>query len=221
MRMKPETILIAVMGTFAVTGVSAVILQDVRLGAHDPVAIDPVLIEPLPIQVDPVTVDPVQVDPVRTSAVTGAEWFQTIRPFCNPVDVATRVRWQPAPGSDDGAMHEAACFALAGKIDLARAAIERLPEAQRYHAAGVVFNAGHPAADAGDEVAAGPLMELVVEYWANHYMALYHAGAAAFERGDSASAAEYLERFLVEYSVEDGWRVNALTMLETIRADEG
>ncbi len=91
----------------------------------------------------------------------------------------------------------------------------------RHHAAGVVFNAGHPAADAGDEVAAGPLMELVVEYWPNHYMALYHAGAAAFERGDHEPAWDYLERFLVEYAVEDGWRSNAEEMLETMTVISG
>ena len=82
--------------------------------------------------------------------------------------------------------------------------------------AGVVFNAGHPAADAGDDIAAGPLMELVVEFWSNHYMALYHAGAARFELGDHEVAEGYLERFLVEYAVADGWRSNALAMLEQI-----
>ena len=80
----------------------------------------------------------------------------------------------------------------------------------------MVFDAGHPAADAGDEVAAGPLMELVVEFWPNHYMALYHAGAASFERGDYGLAEAYLERFLVEYATEDGWRSSAKSMLRTI-----
>jgi tetratricopeptide (TPR) repeat protein len=110
-------------------------------------------------------------------------------------------------------MHEAACYALAGKVDLARSSILSLPESQRYHAAGVVFGAGHPAADRGDELAAGPLMELVVEFWPNHYMALYHAGAAAFERGEYEKADGYLNRFLQEYAVEDGWRSNALAMI--------
>ncbi|HIF22582.1 MAG TPA: hypothetical protein EYQ27_11915 [Gemmatimonadetes bacterium] len=53
---------------------------------------------------------------------------------------------------------------------------------------GVVLGVGHPAADAGDDVAAGPLMELVVEFWPSHYMALYHAGAPRFEAGDTARA---------------------------------
>ena len=39
-------------------------------------------------------------------------------------------------------------------------------------------------------------MELVVEFWPNHYMALYHAGAAAYERGEYERAEEYLLAFL-------------------------
>ena len=200
MRARPETILIVTMATFALAGVTAVAIQK-RAASPGP---DPVI-------------GTIEVTPGPIVSIDGADaWFQSIRQYCNPVDVETRLRWQPAPGSEDGTMHEAACLALAGKIDRAREVIERLPEGRRYEAAGVVFNMGHPAADAGDELAAGPLMELVVEFWPNHYMALYHAGASAFERGDTRAAEGYLDRFLVEYSVEDGWRTNALTMLEQI-----
>jgi hypothetical protein len=113
-------------------------------------------------------------------------------------------------------MHEAACYALAGRIDRARDIIDGLQPDRRYEAAGVVFEAGHPAADAGDDIAAGPLMELVVEFWPNHYMALYHGGAARYELGDYATAQKYLERFMVEYATEDGWRSSARAMLEAI-----
>lgn len=169
-------------------------------------------------------VDPVRVtlDPTTISGIPTADdaeaWFQSFRAFCNPVEVETRLRWQPAPESEEGVMREAACYALAGKIDRARSLIESLPVDRRFQAAGVVFNAGHPAADAGDELAAGPLMELVVEFWPNHYMALYHAGASSFQRGDYDSSELYLTRFLAEYSVEDGWRSSALTMLEQVGA---
>jgi hypothetical protein len=201
MRSKPETMLVSAMALFAVTGVTAILFKDVRLGAHDPVVLDPA------------TGSSAR---VGGTSVSGASWFQTVRQFCNPVDVEPRLRWQPAPESDDGTMHEAACYAVAGKIDLARASIERIPEGERYLAAGVVFNAGHPGADAGNDLAAGPLMELVVEYWPNHYMALYHAGTAAYERGDRPAAADYLRRFLAEYAIEDGWRSNASTMLADV-----
>ena len=197
MRTRPETVLILAMLAFAITGVTALFLDDVKLGAHDPVTV----IEP-------------GEDPVLVQGIDEADaWFAAVRPYCNPVEVETRLRWNGPPETERGAMNEAACYALAGKIELARAAIDGLPEERRYEAAGVVFAAGHPAADAGDNLAAGPLMELVVEYWPNHYMALYHAGTAAWERGDHAAAERYLTSFLREYGADDGWRSNANSML--------
>ena len=200
MRHKPEYLLIAAMAAFAVAGVVATALD------QDPA--------PTP------TVQPLGTIEVTPLAATEAQaWFQSIRAHCNPVEVETQLRRRPAPSSDEGRMHEAACYALAGKVDAARGSIAALPPELRYHAAGVVFAAGHPAADAGDEIAAGPLMELVVEYWPNHYMALYHAGAARFESGSYAMAETYLQRFLAEYAVQDGWRSSAVAMLETIAAE--
>jgi tetratricopeptide (TPR) repeat protein len=196
-----EVVLIAVVSFFALTGVLGVRLMQ-QQGLQ---------------RVTPVTpfVGALGVEP----SIPAAQWFQGVRQHCNPVEVETHVSWQPAPPTPEGDMHKAACYALAGRIDRARSVIEGLPSDQRYLAAGVVFEAGHPAADAGDDIAAGPLMELVVEYWPNHYMALYHAGAAAFERGEHAEAAPYLEEFLKQYSAEDGWRSNALSMLEHIGRD--
>jgi hypothetical protein len=198
MRHPPEAWLIAALSVFALTGVVAMNLD------RQPEVV--LLGEPL---------GPVLVEAAPSDA---AAWFLQMRQFCNPVDVESRLRAGPPPATAEGTMHEAACYALAGRIDDARALIERLPEDQRRRAAGVVFEAGHPAADAGDDVAAGPLMELVVEFWPNHYMALYHAGAARYELGDHARAERYLQRFLVEYSPADGWRSNALGMLESIES---
>lgn len=206
MRVRAETLLIAVLAIFAMTGWLAMHFLD----QADPgyVTVDPGYVDPVPPD-NPVSTDP--------NPLTAAAWFQQVRGFCNPVDVVTRMRWQPAPQTDEGRMYEAACYALAGRIVEARASIQALPNDQQYRAAGVVFNAGHPAADAGDELAAGPLMELVVEFWPNHYMALYHAGAAAYQRGDSELAQGYLTRFLEHYGVEDGWRSSAVSMLDSIR----
>jgi tetratricopeptide (TPR) repeat protein len=202
-RHRSEVYLILAVSVFALIGVTGLRLQ--TLG---PANVDPGMgtIEPT------VYVDPVTVQRPNDARV----WFQSIRMYCNPTEVQTRMRWQPAPGGAEGDMYKAACYALAGRIDLARGVIEGMPAERRYQAAGVVFEAGHPAADAGDEIAAGPLMELVVEYWPNHYMALYHAGAASYERGDYDIAEDYLERFLVEYANEDGWRSSAKSMLATI-----
>jgi hypothetical protein len=193
-----EVVLIAVVSFFALTGVLGVRLMQQQ-------GLQPVT---------PVTpfVGALGVEP----SIPAAQWFQGVRQHCNPVEVETHVSWQPAPPTPEGDMHKAACYALAGRIDRARSVIEGLPSDQRYLAAGVVFEAGHPAADAGDDIAAGPLMELVVEYWPNHYMALYHAGAARFDLGDYDVAEGYLKRFMVEYGAEDGWSAGARSMLGRI-----
>ena len=198
MRNASESWLIVALATFAVTGFVAV-----RLGSgHD-------AIEPLPV-------DPEFVTEFQPAPLDAVAWFDAARRYCNPVDVETRMRLQPPPATPEGSMQEAACYALAGRIDRAREIVRGLPTDLHYRAAGVVFDAGHPAADAGDDVAAGPLMELVVEFWPNHYMALFHAGAARYELGDYALAQDYLERFMVEYSPEDGWRASARGMLQAM-----
>ena len=147
------------------------------------------------------------------------QWFRRMRPYCNSVEVAVVERQTPAPSSVYGAGYDAACFALAGRIDDARRRIDKLPAADRYRAAGIVFEVGHPVADAGDDLAAGPIMELVVDYWPNHYMALYHAGMAEYMLGQFELARHSLNNFLKAYSPNDGWRSNAIDVLK--RMDNG
>lgn len=150
------------------------------------------------------------------SARTGPtpSWFEQAKPFCNPVEARAHLRRNPPPDTWDGAAHGAACLALAGHIDGAHAIIDALEGEQRWRAAGVVFDVGHGAADAGDDIAAGPLMELVIEFWPNHYMALYHAGVARFERGQPEPGRSYLERFLLHYERDDGFTRHARALLE-------
>ena len=122
----------------------------------------------------------------------------------------------PAPATLEGQGLSAACYALAGKIDSARAIIDRLAEADRYRAAGIVFDIAHPVADAGDNRSAGPIMELVISYWPNHYMALYHAGMAEFALGEADLAAKNLTAFLKYYHENDGWTQSARATLAQI-----
>lgn len=194
---RAEVLLIAAVSFFAVTGVAGVML----LGAPEPTY----LIEP-----------PVRSFPGVEAPVDALQWFESVRQHCNPVEVETYLGWQPAPPDPDGDMYKAACFALAGRVDRAREVIDALPPGLRLPAAQVMFEVGDPVADAGDDVAVGPLMELVLQYWPYHYMALYHAGAARFDRGDYDLAARYLRRFLAEYDVDDGWTASAKSMLATI-----
>ena len=144
-------------------------------------------------------------------------WFAQIKPFCNAVEVEVQQQRTPAPADANGAGYAAACFALAGKIDRARGVIDSLPVRLRPQAAGIVFNVGHPVADAGDDASAGPIMRLVVEYTPENYMALYHAGISEYQLGQYDYARTHLERFLELYQPEDGWRSNAREVLGRIR----
>ena len=162
--------------------------------------------------------------PRSTAPATGASnaydaeaWFVSMRPFCNPVQVETQHRWSPPPKDMMGTAYSAACYSLAGKIGEARSLIEGLDGDDRWRAAGVVFNIAHPVADAGNDLAAGPIMELVVDFWPNHYMALYHAGAARYELGQHEAAEPYLESFLEHYQQNDGWTRAARDMLRRAR----
>ena len=145
-----------------------------------------------------------------------AGWFAQMKPFCNAVEVEIQQQANPAPGGTEGAGYSAACFALAGKIDRARSTIDRLDASDRPAAAEIVFQVGHPVADAGDDQSAGPIMRLVVEYQPDSYMALYHAGISESILGQSDIARTHLERFLELYQVEDYFRSNAITVLKRL-----
>src|SRR6266496_3713170 len=144
---------------------------------------------------------------------SAGEWFSAVKPYCNAVEVELAQRQHPAPSSVDGQGLSAACYALGGKIDQARAVIDRLPAGDRYRAAGIVFDVAHPVADAGDDRSAGPIMELVVDYWPDHYMALYHAGMSEYALQQPSLARTHLKAFLSYYHENDGWTQNARDVL--------
>jgi hypothetical protein len=152
---------------------------------------------------------------------TGAEWFRQVKPNCNAVEVTVLQRGTPPPQTTEGAGYHAACFALAGKIDDARRIIDSLEPAERNAAAAIVFDVGHPVADAGDDRSAGPIMELVVHYWPTHYMALYHAGMAEYMLGQRDLARHNLEEFLKYYQQNDGWRSNGIEVLRRLNDSTG
>jgi tetratricopeptide repeat protein len=152
--------------------------------------------------------------PGPTSSSDNAEsWYQAMKPFCNSVEVETRMRQAPPPSGQEGAGYAGACFALAGKIDQARQLLTQLPAGERGGASAIVFNIGHPVADAGDDRSAGPIMELVLEFWPENYMALYHAGMSEYTLGQPDLARTHLHRFLELYNNPDGWRSNAIEVL--------
>jgi hypothetical protein len=118
----------------------------------------------------------------------------------------------------EGAGYSAGCYALAGKIDRARLVIDSLDAGDRSAAAGIVFNIGHPVADAGDDQSAGPIMRLVVSYQPDNYMALYHAGMSEFILGEMDFARTHLTKFLQLYDQPDGYRNNAIDVLRRLDA---
>jgi hypothetical protein len=162
--------------------------------------------------------------PVTAVAFAGGspaeQWFQTVKPLCNALEVELTMQRNPAPEGWEGSGYAAACFALASKIARAQERIDALQGDDRVRATGIVFGVGHPVADAGDDESAGPIMELVLRYWPNHYMALYHAGIAEFRTGKRALARKNLEEFLRQYTQNDGWTASARSALKELGASE-
>jgi hypothetical protein len=161
----------------------------------------------------PTPVVPTPAPVVASNPADAAEWFRRIKPYCNSVEITTVQRDMPPPATVEGSGYHASCLALAGRIDDARRIVDALAEQDRARAASIVFEVGHPVADAGDDRSAGPMMELVVDYVPNHYMALYHAGMAEYMLGQRDLAKRNLSAFLDNYSATDGWRSNALDVL--------
>ena len=155
--------------------------------------------------------------PVKPTGTPAEQWFARAKPFCNPVYVAQFMARNPPAAGWQGAGYAAGCWALAGKIDEARSFLQRLPQPERWRAAGIVFDLAHPVADAGDDVAAAAIMNLVLESWPNHYMALYHAGMSDFVLGNRDRARSHLNEFLQLYANEDGFRRNAKDALAKLR----
>ena len=154
--------------------------------------------------------------PPEAPVTDGRQWFARMKPYCNPVEVDVRERYTPAPNTSDGAGYSAACFALAGKIERARAIIEGMPARERGGAANILFEVAHPVADAGDDRASGQMMELVLDYWPDNYMALYHAGMSEYALGQPSLAKTHLEAFLRMYTAADGFTGAARAALAKI-----
>jgi hypothetical protein len=161
--------------------------------------------------------NPVAPAPAASAGGTDAKsWFLRAKPSCNPVEVSEFMsRTAPAPGWD-GAGYAAGCYALAGKIGPARALLAPMPQDTRWRAAGIVFELAHPVADSGDDVSAAPIMKLVLEFWPNHFQAMYHAGISEYALGNSESARSLLQGFQRLYKADDNFSRNASRALERI-----
>ena len=135
-------------------------------------------------------------------------------PMCTPLDADTRIA-DPAMTDID----RVTCLAIAGKIDAARTRLFAMSATERSQAIATVFSIAHPIADRGDDRSAGPIMALVVEFWPENYMAVFHAGMAEFALGHDANAKAQLERFLGMYARRDVWHQRAEKALADIAAN--
>lgn len=163
---------------------------------------------PEPVQVvhapEPVLVLP-ETDP--------GTWFEKIRPHCTPAEVALFTDLNRPPEGVEGTGYKAACFALARSIPRARAMLLALPADDRLRGASLVFDVAQRLATEGKYDTAGPIMELVLEFWPNHYQALHAAGTARFMSGDFAGAQLFLGRFREVYVGNDDLVHSANRML--------
>jgi len=155
--------------------------------------------------------------PRPQSQAEAEAWLVRVRPHCNAVEAVQAVLREPPPKSAWGAGAGAACLALGGKMPAARKLILELPEGDRPTAAWMVFNAGHPVADMGDDVAAAPIMNLVLEFSPDNFQALYHAGMSEYALGRPSQAQPLLEKFLQLYHLDDGFTQAARRALQRIR----
>lgn len=154
--------------------------------------------------------------PKQSDISSEKEWFDRIKPNCNSLEIVTTMAKETYPQTPKGIGYAASCYALAGRIDLAEKVIEELSPNLRVYAAEVVFNIGHPVADSGDDKSAGKIMDLVLKYWPENYMALYHAGMSAYVLGEYPKAKDRLEEFLRIYPRNDGWTNKARLALRRI-----
>ncbi len=156
---------------------------------------------------------------IPASSLTAEEqWFNQIKPSCNSVEVVTAMSSATYPKTPQGYGYAASCYALAGRIDLADQVILQLPPNDRASAAYIVFNIGHPVADAGDDKSAGLIMNLVLRYWPDNYMALFHAGMSEYILNDYPQSKTHLEAFLRIYQQQDGWTAKAKSALDRMES---
>jgi hypothetical protein len=59
-------------------------------------------------------------------------------------------------------------------------------------------------------------MRLVLKYWTDNYMAMYHAGMSEYAIGDLSLSKQHLKQFLVTYQNDDVWTQKATFILDRI-----
>ena len=154
--------------------------------------------------------------PAELATSAAARWFAGARAHCNPVELEGVLADTARPGGPDGAAFAAACAALAGNLAVARAQVMAVDADNRGYASQVMFAVAHPLADRrnGDPAIAA-IMRLVLEFWPENIIALYHLGIAEFMAQDPR-AAEHLRTFRERHPARDGFGAAADLLLREI-----
>lgn len=167
-------------------------------------------------QVFPFPIQHLRTSNVAMIIVGGSEWFKTIRPYCNPVEVEAYMVKIPPPDTVEGTGYAAACLALANKIDRARVVILDLNEKDRPRASEILFEMGKPIADTGDNHSSAPIMRLVLEFSPDNAEALFYAGTSEYALGELRQAKTHLSRFVQLYKKRDMMSNSAYEMLDRL-----
>ncbi len=167
----------------------------------------------------PVAQLPPPPEPARTvPPATARAWFDTVRARCTSADARLATDLNPPPADAEGVGYKAACYALAGEIPTARSLLLALPEEERPDGVGPVRDVAQELSMQERHDLAGPLAELVLEFWPDDEAALYQAGFGRWVSGDRIGARAYLERFLERHPADDEWAEKAREVLR--QADE-
>lgn len=158
-------------------------------------------------------------EPVRPKPpATPRAWFDAIRSRCTAEEVRLAADLNRPPAGPVGTGYKAACFALAGEIPEARSLLLSLAEGNRSEGVASVWEVTQKLASQERHDVAGPLAELVLEFWPEWQLALYEAGMGRWTTGDRVVARDYLVRFLETHPPDDALADKARQLIR--QADE-
>lgn len=143
------------------------------------------------------------VPPPPEPPATPRAWFDEVRARCTPQDVRLATDLNRPPAGVEGTGYKAACYALAGQIPEARSLLLGLSETDRPAGVASVWDVTEGLASQARHDLAGPLAELVLEFWPDRDLVLYEAGMGRWAAGDHVGARRFLERFLATHGGDD------------------
>jgi len=148
------------------------------------------------------------------------QWFESIQVGCRRTAGDEWLRSiLRGPPTDYGEMYEAACLALAGRIDQARSRLEAFSEARRSVAVNVLLSTATPIHRAEDYQSSVPVMELVLEFQPYNTYVKYQVGLGHMRLGNQEAGGALLREVLAQ-NLPRAWREHATELLEELDAED-